>query len=155
MAVAVHSPRPVVVPLNEGDLPAAVAIQLEAFPIPWSERQFRDEMALRWAHVDALKDPRSGELLATVAWWTVGDEAHVLNIATARIHRRRGFGHQLLAHVLGRATEAGCAQASLEVRPSNDAALGFYGSFGFEVIGRRPRYYVNDGEDALILSRSL
>ena len=110
---------------------------------------------LRWSHVDALKDARSGEILATATWWTVGDEVQVLNIATARAHRRSGFGRQLLTHILGRATEAGCTQASLEVRPSNAAALGFYQRFGFEPVGRRPRYYRDNGEDAVILSRSL
>lgn len=155
MAVAVHSPPPVVVPLNDDDIPAALAIQLESFPIPWSERQLRDELALRWSTVDAVKDPRTGELLATAAWWQVGDEALILNIATATVHRRRGLARLLLSHVLARATEAGCRVASLEVRPSNAPALALYQRFGFEPIGRRPRYYSNNQEDALILSRSL
>ena len=49
MAIAVHSSPLVVVPLTEQDLPAALTIQEESFPIPWNERQFRDEMALRWS----------------------------------------------------------------------------------------------------------
>jgi ribosomal-protein-alanine N-acetyltransferase len=155
MAIAVHSSPLVVVPLTEQDLPAALTIQEESFPIPWNERQFRDEMALRWSHVDALKNPKTGEVLATACWWTVADEAQILNIATATDHRRRGHGRQLLQQLLARATDLGCTQASLEVRVSNAAAVGFYQRFGFESIGRRPKYYRDNSEDALILARDL
>ncbi len=58
----------------------------------------------------------------------------------------------LLAHAVQAAREAGCLNGYLEVRPGNEAALGLYSQFGFVTAGRRPLYYADTGEDALILS---
>lgn len=155
MAVASPSPDPIALPLVEADLPQALAIQAESFPIPWTERQYRDEMALRWSHTTGLKDPATGEVLAVATWWTVGDELNLLNFASASAHRRRGLGRRLLTHVLAEGAREGCTQALLEVRAGNAAALRFYQRFGFEPIGERKRYYRDNGEDALVMRRSL
>ncbi len=155
MAVASPSPDPIALPLVEADLPQALAIQAESFPIPWTERQYRDELALRWSHTTGLKDPATGEVLAVATWWTVGDELHLLNLASASSHRRRGLGRRLLTHVLAEGAREGCTQALLEVRESNAAALRFYQRFGFEPIGERKGYYRDNGEDALVMRRSL
>jgi ribosomal-protein-alanine N-acetyltransferase len=58
---------------------------------------------------------------------------------------------RLLQHVLDRAAEKGAQRASLEVRAGNAAARALYASFGFEEVGRRKRYYHDNGEDALLL----
>lgn len=155
MAVAYPSPEPVALTLVEADLPQALSVQAESFAIPWTERQYRDEFALRWSHTTGLKDPATGELLAVATWWTVGDELHLLNFASAKAHRRRGLGRRLLTHVLAQAALAGCTQAILEVRASNAGALRFYQRFGFAPIGERKRYYQDNGEDALVLRRDL
>ena len=44
---------------------------------------------------------------------------------------------------------------SLEVRVSNHAAAALYRKFGFREVGVRPRYYANDGEDALLMDLEL
>ena len=155
MAVAFPPADPIALPLVEADLPQALAIQAESFTIPWTERQYRDELALRWSHTTGLKDPATGDVLAVATWWTVGDELHLLNFASARAHRRQGLGRRLLTHVLAEGARESCTQAILEVRASNAAALRFYQRFGFEPIGERKGYYQDNGEDARVLRRSL
>jgi ribosomal-protein-alanine N-acetyltransferase len=66
-------------------------------------------------------------------------------------HRRKGYGRILLIELLTSAYQRGLEWATLEVRPSNQAAVQLYEGFGFETVGRRRRYYQDDGEDALIL----
>ena len=144
-----------IVAVTEADLPQVMAIQRASFSRPWSTQQFREELSLRWSSVEAVKDPASGDVLAVATWWTIGDEVHVLNIATAPDRRRKGLGRMLLAHLMRRGIESGCATATLEVRPSNGSALAFYQRHGFSVVGRRSGYYQDDGEDALILARDL
>lgn len=81
--------------------------------------------------------------------WLVSDELHILSVATRPEFRRRGLGRALLTHAIDFAKGRGARTAILEVRPSNAAALELYAKFGF-VTGRvRPRYYADNGEDAL------
>jgi ribosomal-protein-alanine N-acetyltransferase len=85
-------------------------------------------------------------------FWVVLDEMHILNLAVHPDHRRRSMARRLLAEGLAQARILGAELAWLEVRPSNFAALGLYKSFGFKEVGRRPRYYDDTQEDALLLT---
>ena len=77
---------------------------------------------------------------------------HILNLAVHPGHRRRSIARRLLAEALAQARTLGAELAWLEVRPSNLAALALYESFGFRQVGRRPRYYDDTHEDALLLT---
>ena len=66
--------------------------------------------------------------------------------------RRRGIARRLLAEGLAQARELGAALAWLEVRTSNLAAQALYESFGFREVGRRPGYYEDTREDAILLT---
>ena len=79
------------------------------------------------------------------------EQAHVTNVAVAPAWRRRGVGTRLFGYVLQKAAQEGVESLTLEVRPSNKAALALYRSFGMEEQGRRRHYYSDNGEDALIL----
>jgi ribosomal-protein-alanine N-acetyltransferase len=48
-----------------------------------------------------------------------------------------------------------CATVTLEVRRSNVAAHALYRRFGFEEVGVRPRYYIENGEDAIVMTLAL
>ncbi|MFA9446150.1 ribosomal protein S18-alanine N-acetyltransferase [Egicoccus sp. AB-alg6-2] len=78
------------------------------------------------------------------------DEGHVLDVAVATDHRRRGVGARLVDELIRRLHTRGAAAVTLEVRRSNEAALSLYRQLGFVVEGVRPRYYP-DGEDALLM----
>jgi ribosomal-protein-alanine N-acetyltransferase len=81
----------------------------------------------------------------------VDDELMINNVAVASGARRRGAGRALLRHAMHAGAIEGCVTAWLEVRPSNDAAIHLYVSLGFEVVGRRRRYYTDTQEDALVM----
>src|ERR1700739_4271937 len=80
-------------------------------------------------------------------------EAHILNLCVGEVFRCRGLGGRLLALLVERATAAGMADAFLEVRPSNTAAIRLYLAHGFEQVGMRRGYYqaVSGREDAAVL----
>ena len=77
---------------------------------------------------------------------------HILNLAVHPERRRRGLARRLLAEGLAQARKLGAELAWLEVRPTNLPALALYASFGFKEVGRRPRYYDDTQEDALLLT---
>jgi [ribosomal protein S18]-alanine N-acetyltransferase len=85
-----------------------------------------------------------------VVFWVVAGEMHLLNLAIHPAHRRRGIARALLTAALTQGRSQNVFVVWLEVRPSNAAALALYHSFGFKEVGRRPRYYHDNGEDALI-----
>jgi ribosomal-protein-alanine N-acetyltransferase len=95
-----------------------------------------------------------GEIAGYYDLWICADEAHLLNLAVAAPHRRRGYGERMLKDVIDEALGAGCARVVLEVRSSNAAAVGLYAKFGFTKIGRRPHYYA-DGEAADVMLKNL
>jgi ribosomal-protein-alanine N-acetyltransferase len=82
------------------------------------------------------------------------DEAHITLLVIDEAYRGQGFGRALLIALLEAARVHDMARATLEVRPSNEAAIALYNSFGFKEAGRRKQYYHAPTEDALILWRS-
>jgi ribosomal-protein-alanine N-acetyltransferase len=95
-----------------------------------------------------------GQLCGFASARLLVDEAHVVRLAVDPDRRRQGIGYGLLDGLIAWASEAHAIALLLEVRASNDAALGLYAAAGLQVEGRRPRYYP-DGEDALLLRRPL
>jgi len=84
--------------------------------------------------------------------WLIVDEAHVATVATHPEYRRQGIGKRLLAHALRLIMRDGARSSFLEVRESNLAAQEMYRKFGYEVTGRRQRYYRDNDEDAILMS---
>jgi len=83
------------------------------------------------------------------------DELHINNIAVRHVHRRFGIGGALLEAVLREGARQGARKALLEVRMANEAAQKLYAKYGFEVVARRPHYYTQPLEDALVMSAKL
>jgi len=137
-------------PLAAGDLDQVCALEQAWSGTPWSRGLFEAELARpEICHWWVLLE--GSTVLAYGGFWKAVDEAHFTNIAVHPQWRRRGLGLALLQALLARAQALGCLSATLEVRPSNAAALGLYQSQGFEAAAMRPHYYTDDGEDALIL----
>ncbi len=137
-------------PATAADLAAILAVERSCYAQPWSEAQFRDELANPHGRVDLLFI--GGEPAGYHCWWLLCGELHVLNLATAPRFRRRGVAARLLAAALDEAAARGLERALLEVRAGNAAAIALYRRFGFRESGRRVRYYA-DGEDALLMVR--
>lgn len=144
-------------PMTEGDLAAAVAIDLASFPEDVHgggaprlarEGQLREELARTWARVRVAREGEGGEILGYVVFWHVADELHVLNVAVAPGARRRGVGRALVGDVIAYARSHAAARIILEVRASNRPAIALYGGLGFAEFNVRARYY-SDGEDGV------
>src|SRR5262249_53844871 len=97
------------------------------------------------------RTPGGTRLLGFLIFWLVHDELHILNVATHPSHRRRGVAWAVLEAALDRGRQNRCTLATLEVRRSNEAALSLYRAFGFRAVGIRPNYYVDEGEDAIVM----
>ncbi|MFC1944562.1 ribosomal protein S18-alanine N-acetyltransferase, partial [Chloroflexota bacterium] len=83
----------------------------------------------------------------------VADEAHLTSIAVREEYRRKGIGELLFNSALEVTLERKARMVILEVRSSNLAAQALYSKYGFAEAGVRRRYYSDNGEDGLIMTR--
>ena len=137
------------------DVEQVYAIDVLSFPLPWSERSYRYELtenknSRNWV-AEVLDGRGRVQVVGMIVVWLILDEAHVATIAIRPEFRRMHIGQRLLALALEDAVQNGATQAYLEVRRSNLAAQTMYLRFGFVVNGVRPRYYLDNGEDALLM----
>ncbi len=139
--------------LTYGDLPQVIAIERRAFPTPWSLAMFVLELSKSSGIcLAALRDDELVGYLVCARYDTVW---HVMNVSVDPDLRRQGIATALLEALLERVDDGtGTAQLTLEVRPTNPGAIALYERFGFRSAGRRPRYYQDNGEDALIMWRT-
>ena len=141
-------------PMSRDDLDHIVRIERAAYPYPWSHGNFRDCL-------DAGYSCWVGEIEGQLAgYWVMMmavSECHVLNCCVAPHWQGRGFGRQLMEHLLSVATGYQAECLFLEVRPSNQPAVHLYEHLGFEGIALRRNYYPADEgrEDALVMRLAL
>ncbi len=141
--------------LTYADLPQVIAIERRAFPTPWSLAMFVLELSKPSG--TCLAALHGGELVGYVICSRYDTVWHVMNVAVEPRLRRRGIGAALLEELLRRiddGAEPGSVQLTLEVRPTNRPAIALYERFGFRSAGVRPRYYQDNGEDALVMWRT-
>jgi ribosomal-protein-alanine N-acetyltransferase len=154
------------------DVPEVMAIERESFPLPWPERAYRYELSQNQnSHYVVLRptsEPDAGhwwhglrpvwrrktcpKIIGYGGFWMIAGEAHISTIAVDPAWRRRGLGELLLWDMLNRAVPLEAFEATLEVRVSNQVAQNLYHKYGFERVGRRRRYYQDNGEDAWIMT---
>jgi ribosomal-protein-alanine N-acetyltransferase len=109
---------------------------------PWFKRLFSAERY--------VKVPEN--VVGFSGFWMMMKEAHIIAIGVRDNYRRLGIGEGLLIATIELAQILNANVVTLEVRASNQTAQSLYKKYGFRVIGRRPRYYSSDGEDAIIMS---
>lgn len=136
--------------LSSGHISRLVEIERLCFTTAWDEKQFQTAFTLPIFAAFGLED--EDRLAAYVSVYTHTDEVEILNIAVAPAYRRGGLGKRLLTLVMTLARQLNAERVILEVRPSNTPARALYQLFGFVQAGRRPGYYTDTGEDALLLS---
>ena len=144
------------------DLPGLVTLAGDTEQLPrWSGAEFRKLLGAveastpqRETLVAEVDSRVRGFVIASVVAGVALAEAEIEMIAVDRSARRGGIGRALMRAMVARLAELGVETVRLEVRESNVAAVELYRSFGFGQVGRRPRYYVDPVEDALLMQSS-
>jgi [ribosomal protein S18]-alanine N-acetyltransferase len=133
------------------DLNAIEEIERRAYPTPWSRSMFAGELAkpssICLGAIDADEERLVGYLIIS----RYVDAWHVMNLAVAESHRRRGIATRLMERLFEMTSGDGRRGYTLEVRISNQAAIKLYESLGFKARGVRRGYYTDNREDALIM----
>jgi len=140
--------------MHERDLDRVLEIERASFPSPWQRVHFEHELHGN-PHALSRVLRVGGRVVGYACLWHLADEMTLNNIAVAPELRREGLGRLLLAWILEEAGCRRCARVILDVRPSNRAARGLYGNFGFVEVGRRKNYYQLEGEDSIVMVRRL
>lgn len=135
------------------DVPEVAALEKVCFCDPWSEQSIASELNNRLA--DWLVAEIDGHVAGYIGSQTVLDMTDMMNIAVAPDFRRQGVAEALVCALVSRLKNNGVIGLMLEVRVSNAAAIALYHKLGFSQVGRRPSYYRNPKEDALILRKEL
>ncbi|MBV6625683.1 MAG: ribosomal protein S18-alanine N-acetyltransferase [Rivularia sp. (in: Bacteria)] len=118
----------------------------------WSKEAYQRELDSPNSELKGLFSPKTGEkLLGMGCFWSILEEAHITILAVDPQYHRQGMGAALLYSLINTARDRSLERATLEVRASNQSAISLYEKFGFQIAGRRRRYYKDNDEDALIL----
>ena len=126
-------------------------MEAACFSHPWSRRTLEAELQNPTAVFYAAC--MGGNLAGYVGVHLVVDEGYIDNVAVFPAWRRRGVATRLLGRLCAHARRANLQFLTLEVREGNLPAIAFYQKLGFAQVGRRPRFYDDPQEDALLLTR--
>ncbi len=138
---------------REDQLDAILAIENASFTCPWSEESFHEAFAS--GNITIFSAQRDGALVGFACLLAIGEEAEILNIATAPASRHIGVGQRLLSEMLNDASGRGVSDLYLEMRASNTPARPLYRKNRFYEIGIRRSYYIKPREDAILMKKSL
>lgn len=142
-----------IVLMNENHVAPIAQIEKLCFSDPWSENSIACELTGRLSYWLVAVD--AGEVVGYIGSQSVCGESDMMNVAVHPEHRRKGIGEKLIVALSAGLKERGNTALTLEVRASNAPAIALYEKLGFSQVGRRPNYYRNPKEDALILRKTL
>ena len=142
-----------ILPMNETHVSAVAELEKLCFSAPWSERSIASELQNEYSLW--LVEERDGVAVAYVGSQSCPPEADVMNVAVAPAFRRQGIGEGLMVALMDALRDKGMESLTLEVRASNSSAIALYDRLGFTEVGRRPNYYTDPVEDALIMRKEL
>lgn len=138
------------VSMKRRHLRQVLRIEGQVYPRPWSSALFLQEIAHRNDRVYFVARLQ-GQVVGYGGLMTSGLEGHITNIAVDPVHQGRHIGLKIMLGLMEAAVERGGKTVSLEVRKSNDVAQRLYEKFGFQPVGVRRGYYVETGEDAIVM----
>jgi ribosomal-protein-alanine N-acetyltransferase len=138
--------------LTPEHLPELLELDQACFNGLWTREGYHRELASPNSDFLGVFSPFSSSgMLGMGCFWSILEEAHITILAVHPQYHRQGLGQALLYSLLKTAGDRGLERATLEVRNSNQGAISLYQKFGFKTAGRRPHYYQDNDEDALIL----
>lgn len=136
--------------MQQEDIKEVLYIERRSFISPWSKRLFEETISSPLSTNLIIK--KGEAIISYFIMYYVADEVHILNLAVHPDYRHQGYGTKLLNYVLTNFKQEKDIEFFLEVRKSNSIAINLYRKFGFEIIGKRRRYYSETNEDALVMS---
>ena len=169
-------------PMKDKDIPQVAEIDHEAFPGEWIfrshtsykqdlnnpvaryivactevNRQGAQQLPLFKRLFSSKRSPDEGKLITEhivgfAGFWLMLKDAHITTIAVRNNYRRIGIGERLLISIIELAMQLNATIITLEVRASNEIAQALYKKYGFQIEGRRLRYYSDNGEDAILMN---
>ena len=139
------------VPMDRSPRAGVAELERLCFSAPWNEAMLEEELYNDTASF-IVAEGEDGQVLGYAGLHVILDEGYIDNVAVRPTCRRQGIADRLL-DVFCRFGQANLAFLTLEVRPSNTAAVALYEKHGFREAGRRKDYYENPKEDALLLTR--
>ena len=132
-------------------VPQIAELEKLCFSDPWPEQSIASELENPLSLWLVVLD--GSRVVAYVGSQSVLGEADVMNVAVDPAYRRQGIAMNLFSALQAALKEQKVYSLTLEVRASNEPAIALYGLLGFAQVGRRPNYYHNPKEDALILRK--
>jgi ribosomal-protein-alanine N-acetyltransferase len=133
------------------DLKQVMQIENASFVSPWSRKSFESELKKDFGFSYTAVEGK--QVIAYIIGWLIADEIHIANIAVHPQWRRQGAAMDLMQKVINGYPEFSWIR--LEVRRSNMAARNLYRQLGFKEVGIRKRYYVQENEDAILMTKYL
>ena len=143
-----------IVPMNADHLEELEKLERICFSRPWSRKMLAEELENQCAAFLVAQDSITQQVMGYAGLLVMADEGYITNVAVFPEFRRQGVAAKLVAVFENFARGNKLAFLTLEVRPSNTAAIALYKGFGFEEVGRRKNYYDLPKEDALILTKT-
>ena len=137
---------------KSSDLDDIYDLDVQTFAMPWSKEALSYDI-LENDNAFVIVAEYEGEFAGYADIWTVLDEADLNSIAVRVDFRRKGIGDAIMLAMTEMLSANGVATINLEVRVSNMPAIKLYKKYGFNECGVRPGYYLDNGEDALIMKR--
>ena len=135
--------------MTQEDADAVAAIEEQSFAMPWKREDFWREAKNELATY--IVGELDGKIVAYAGAWVSFNQAEVMSVAVVPELRGQGLGTLLFGELIKTVKARGAKSITLEVRPSNAAAIKLYENFGLRSVGRRKGYYLDNGEDALIM----
>ena len=140
------------------DLDKILAIDRNAFKRPWNRKSFLEEIDRTDAYsyvARSQSDDGHMDIIAYVFVRIFLKEMHIMRIAVAAGYQARGVATALLQQCFNLAKQHQVSAVYIEVRPKNKSAIGLYRKSGFQMLGTRPNYYPETGEDALVMVKPI
>ena len=145
--------------VTPSDLDRILTIDRKAFKRPWHRKSFSDELSRNDAYSFAVRAQLDGKrmeiIIAYVFVRILVKEMHILRIAVADGFQARGAATRMLQQCFILAEQKEVDSVYIEVRPSNTSAIALYRKSGFQLLGTRPNYYPESGEDAIVMVKHL
>lgn len=140
--------------MHTDDLPRIMELEHQLFTSVWNEEDFIYELCDNpFSHYYVFED--NNKIVGYAGLWIMYEQSQITTIGIDPLFQRKGYGAYLLEEMISLAVLKECEVMSLEVRVSNEKAIGLYEKFGFEKAGIRKDYYQDNHEDAYLYVKRL